>query len=25
VPTKAIKKDTVEAFTKEINVLRGRS
>jgi ribose transport system substrate-binding protein len=25
VPTKAIKKDTVEAFTKEINTLRGRS
>ena len=25
VPTKAIKKDTVEAFTKEINALRGRS
>jgi ribose transport system substrate-binding protein len=25
VPTKAIKKDNVEAFTKEINTLRGRS
>jgi ribose transport system substrate-binding protein len=25
VPTKAIKKDNVEAFTKEINALRGRS
>jgi ribose transport system substrate-binding protein len=24
VPTKAVKKDTVEAFTKEINTLRGR-
>lgn len=24
VPTKAVKKDTVEAFTKEINALRGR-
>jgi ribose transport system substrate-binding protein len=25
VPTKAIKKDNVEQFTKEINALRGRS
>jgi hypothetical protein len=25
VPTKAIKKDNVEQFTKEINTLRGRS
>ena len=24
VPTKAVKKDTVDAFTKEINALRGR-
>jgi ribose transport system substrate-binding protein len=25
VPTKSIKKDTIEQFTKEINALRGRS
>jgi ribose transport system substrate-binding protein len=24
VPTKAVKKDNVDAFTKEINALRGR-